>query len=93
MTSKEELNLWIKNYDILKEELRAAFFFKNQSAIDDISSRLINTQRMIAECIYSLEKNSGGYANNSVGSAIGSGVDVTDYPAMDFGCPDGYWSE
>lgn len=66
MSANAELKQWIKNYDQLKEELKAAFYFGNEEMIDDLSKRLITTQRMIAECV-ALEKDKD---TNASGSAM-----------------------
>lgn len=58
MTKREELNQWIKNYDVIKEQLQIAFYWKNQQCIDELSERLITTQRQIAELVSELEKQS-----------------------------------
>lgn len=67
MSANAELKQWIRNYDQLKEELKAAFYFGNQEMIDDLSKRLITTQRMIAEIVAS-EKDKNA---NASGSAVG----------------------
>lgn len=79
---QQELSLWIKNYDTLKVELQAAYRFKNKEAIDDISSRLIMTQRQISEVVSLLEKQGNRNADSPITLSVGSGVDITKNSTM-----------
>ena len=89
MTLREELQQWIKNYDVLTERLSAAFKFKNKLEIDSLSKRIVLTQRQIAEVAITLEKNSNPDAYNTVGTTVSSCVDISKYPSLNLNCVDG----
>ncbi len=74
MTLQEELSQWIKNYEVVKTYLSAAFLFKNEDAVDEFGKRLITTQRQIAEIIAELEKDGNTNSNNTVGTSISPSV-------------------
>ena len=88
MTLREELTQWIKNYDVLTGRLTLAFKFKNKREIDDLSKRIVLTQRQIAEVAIILEKKSNPDAYNTVGTTISPCVDISEYPSLNLDSPD-----
>jgi hypothetical protein len=82
MTKIQELNQWIVNYEQIKVELQAAFRFKNQRAVDDLSKRLLNTESMIARLVVDLKKNGNGKPYGAVSASVNTGVDIPEHAAL-----------
>lgn len=80
MTKNEELKIWEDNLEILNDQLRAAYRFKNASAALDIRVRISTTLDMIER----LKKEGQSDPNGSVSSAIPSHIKVAKKPPMDF---------
>lgn len=93
LTTKQELKQWMRNYELIKIDLRAAYYFRNQAAVDQLSKRLMTTESQIAQLNVRLEEERNANANNAVGSAISSDVEISDDSPLHLGSPDGYWSE
>ena len=89
MNKRQELRQWLRNYKQIKEQLRNAFYFKNEDVIDNLAKRLVMTQRMISECAADLEKQSNTDASNAVGSTKAADVKVTKDSSMYLNCPRG----
>lgn len=82
LTLIEEYNQWLDNYDILLNQLRAAYRFKNKRAINDINKRVLNTQVQISMCARALKKQ--GYADPcyTVSPSIGGHIQFPQYASM-----------
>jgi hypothetical protein len=89
VNKSEELTHWINTYDRLKNELKAAFRFHNRKMIDDLSKRLIVTQRMIAETVCELKKDGNADTGNAVGSAVSPSVNIAKNSPLYLNCPHG----
>jgi hypothetical protein len=84
LTLVEEYNQWLENYESLLISLRWAFRNKNTAQIEDINTRILNTQVQIAICARQLKKEGYPYPPDTVGSTVGGHVSVPDYASMDF---------
>lgn len=86
-----ELDFWLRNYRILKDQYQNAAIFKNEEVMEDIAKRIVITQRMIAE--YVSEHYRKGDPDCPLVRAIRPDKNITDYSALNLGCNDGFWSE
>lgn len=79
---KQEYEQWLKNYDILLSELKAAWRFKNKRKIDEINKRILNTQVQIAMCAKRLKEKTNPDANRRIGSSVSTNVNCRKNSTM-----------
>lgn len=75
MTLQQQINNLVKNIKRLRAELRAAFFFKNQGAIEEISARLVTLHSQYFDIS---EQDSYADAEPAIGSSVSARIDVSE---------------
>jgi len=75
VTLRQQKNNLAKHIKRLREELRAAFYFKNQSAIEKISQRLVTLHSQYFDI---LEQNGYADAEPAIGSTVSAGINVSE---------------
>lgn len=74
MTPKEQIHYLETNIEALREQLRAAFYFKNSNAISTVYGRLSVLQGQYYDMMQELKKDSNSGSNGPVGSAVDTDV-------------------
>lgn len=83
LTPIQEYRQWLENYEILLEQLKGAWRFKNLKAIDELNKRILNTQVQIAICARALEKERKAKSQGIISSAISRYIQVRKHTPMD----------
>jgi hypothetical protein len=82
LSTIQEYNQWLKNYDLLLEQARRAFVLGQQEVVYDINERILNTQVQIAICAKRLKEESKANPRNSVRSSVSRDVKVSKNPSV-----------
>lgn len=83
LTIKEEYDQWLVNYEILLNQLRASYRFKNIQRIEEINKRILNTQVQIAICALRLKKEGNSDPKSPVGAPVSGDVKVRKHAPVD----------
>lgn len=84
MTTLEEYNQWLENYEYLLGQLQTAFRFHNRQAIEDIQTRILTTQVQIAMTALRLKKEGNSGPDSAGSPAVCGNVEISDYAPMQF---------
>lgn len=89
LTPLQEYDQWLDNYDILLEQLRAAYRFKNQAKIPELHKRILQTQMQIAMSAKALKEIGNAHARNVISAPISADVKVRKHTPVNLKSIDG----
>lgn len=78
LTLSAEYKQWLENYEILKDQMRAAYRFKNANKALELRARMTTTIDMIRR----LEKEGNTYSGHAVSAPVTGNVKVAKHSPM-----------